>query len=400
MLIQPGTRADRHTIMVAPGVRIEHLRPRRGVIVPDDDSVAAFVGLSSRGPLIGAHPIESWAEFRDRFGESAPGAFLPDAVRGFFSNGGRIAFVARVGSPGDDPGPDGFLGFGPERERPSGMAAVLSVDNVRLIAVPDLSSTLSPEACVSVYRTLLDRVEEGGDRLVIIDGPRASGAEEMIAWAARLRSSSAVIYAPWIKVASEDDGRARAVPPCGHLAGSYARTERSRGIHWPPANVVIHGAVDLESGAGETEDFRLVSERINMLRADPARGIRALGARTLAGEPVHVRRLLISIRGAIRSGTEWVVFEPRTEASRKAVTRTVRSYLERLWRTGALAGATPDEAFCVDCRTAESDTEDGILICQVGVAPVRPAEFVVIRIQHRYDGGRVSTEGEEGNLAK
>lgn len=397
MAVTDTCRASSEVMTVAPGVRIEVRKSHTPAIPEDDPSVVGFVGLASRGPHTGAFPVGSWAEFRDRFGGPSPGAYLAEAARGFFSNGGRRAYVAKVGPPGGTIVPRDFLGARGAGDGAAGIESILSIDEIGLIAVPDLTSALKADQAVLVYRFLIDRVERRGDRLVILDPPRGIDPHQIGEWSADLSSSSAALYFPWVRVASD---ATTPVPPSGHVAGTYARIDRRDGPHRPPANAILAGAVDLDTRLDEQEACAVAASRINVLRAFPGRGVRAFGARTLQGDPVNVRRLMITVAKAIRCGTGWVAFEPQTDRVRTAIVRSVTAYLSRLWRGGALAGAAAEEAFYVRCDGSIPDASAGTLVCEIGIAPVRPAEFIVLRIVHRHEGGLAPTEGEEGNLAR
>jgi phage tail sheath protein FI len=201
-------------------------------------------------------------------------------------------------------------------------------------------------------------------------------------------SKYAALYYPWIKVADptgETDGRM--VPPSGHLAGIWARNDSERGVHKAPANEIVRGALGLEVQLTRNEQDTLNPVGVNCIRAFPGRGIRVWGARTLSSDPswryLNVRRLFNYVEKSIDNGTQWVVFEPNDMDLWGRVRRNVGAFLTRLWADGALFGASADEAFFVKCD-AELNTEDvrdaGQLIVEIGIAPVKPAEFVIFRI--------------------
>ena len=191
------------------------------------------------------------------------------------------------------------------------------------------------------------------------------------------------------------------VPPCGHVAGIYARVDVERGVHKAPANEVVRGIVRQRLQSGEEPLSHTLSKHqqdilnprgINVIRdfRSKGRGIRVWGARTMSSDAewkyVNVRRLFIFLVQSIDRGTQWVVFEPNDEATWAAVRRAVENFLVTVWRTGALLGTTPDEAFFVKCdRTTmtQDDIDNGRLICLIGIAPVKPAEFVIVRIAHK-----------------
>ena len=187
------------------------------------------------------------------------------------------------------------------------------------------------------------------------------------------------------------------VPPSGHMAGIWARTDEDRGVHKAPANEVVRGAISLELQLTTAEQGQLNPVGINCIRSFPGRGIRVWGARTLSSDQawkyLNVRRLFNYIEESLLVGTQWVVFEPNDLRLWQRVKRTVSAFLMGTWRDGALFGATPEEGFYVKCD-AETNPPDAIdrgeLVVEIGIAPVKPAEFVVIRIAQFSGGAAVS----------
>jgi phage tail sheath protein FI len=177
------------------------------------------------------------------------------------------------------------------------------------------------------------------------------------------------------------------LPPEGFLAGIYARSDNERGVHKAPANEIVRGALGFNVPVSHGTQEVLNPEGINVLRSFEGRGNRVWGARTLSSDPewtyVNVRRLFIYLEASIDRSTQWAVFEPNNEALWKKVSMTIESFLVDVWRTGALMGNSPNEAFFVRCdRTtmSQGDLDNGRLICLIGVAPTKPAEFVIFRI--------------------
>jgi hypothetical protein len=221
--------------------------------------------------------------------------------------------------------------------------------------------------------------------------PQQQRPQDAEAWLDRFgrRSPFAALYYPWIKVLDPRSGQPKFVPPCGHMMGIWCRTDELRGIHKAPANEVPRGILGLAYETNFREQEFLNPRGINCIRKFRDRGYLVWGARTLAQRNdidwryISVRRLMSYLEKSIELGTEWAVFEPNDEDLWARVTRTVRNFLERIWREGALFGATPEEAFYVRCD-AELNTPEtmklGLLYIEVGVAPVRPAEFVVFRV--------------------
>jgi hypothetical protein len=206
-------------------------------------------------------------------------------------------------------------------------------------------------------------------------------------------SKFAALYYPWIKV-DGPDGEAIDVPPCGHIAGVYARSDNERGVHKAPANEVVRGALGATVQITKGEQDTLNPSGINCIRTFPGRGIRVWGARTLSSDPawryVNVRRLFNYVEASIERGTQWVVFEPNDADLWARARRDVSAFLTGVWRDGALFGATAGEAFFVKCD-AENNPPDvrdrGQLYIDVGMAPVKPAEFVVFRFSQYTSGG-------------
>jgi len=177
-------------------------------------------------------------------------------------------------------------------------------------------------------------------------------------------------------------------PPSGHVAGIYARTDQRRGVHKAPANETVIGALGLERMVTRDEQGTLNKAGVNVIRFFPDQGIRLWGARTLADESsewryVPVRRLVNMIKESIENGTRWTVFEPNDPTLWKSVERNVRAFLMTLWRQGALFGEKPDEAFFVRCDSETNppaSVDAGQLVTEIGIAPVKPAEFIVFRL--------------------
>ena len=188
------------------------------------------------------------------------------------------------------------------------------------------------------------------------------------------------------------------VPPSGHMAGIWARSDATRGVHKAPANEVVRGAIELETNITRSEHDLLNPNGINAIRSFPGRGIRVWGARTLSSDPawryINVRRLFNYLEESILGGTQWVVFEPNDYDLWQRIRRTISAFLVRQWRDGALFGATPGEAFYVKCDDETNPPEfidAGQVTCEIGVAPVKPAEFVVFRLA-QFSGGAALTE--------
>jgi phage tail sheath protein FI len=275
----------------------------------------------------------------------------------------------------------------------SGLAALVAVDEVGVIAVPDAMwlhdrapGPVGELAARRVQDELVAACERREDRFAIVDIPRSTDVEWVRRWRRRTDSSYAAFYWPWLEVAGVADGLPRAVPPSGHLAGCYARRDRD-GVHFAPANLAIAGAQDVALRLGEDHALALDGDAVNTFRIQ--RGIRPWGARTAAEDPawrhVSVRRLFVMLRRSIDAGFAWIAFEPNDARTWSAVRERIAAFLGELHATGALAGKTPEDAFYVRCD-AETNPADqvarGVLRCEIGVAPLVPAEFLTIILEH------------------
>jgi uncharacterized protein len=200
-------------------------------------------------------------------------------------------------------------------------------------------------------------------------------------------SSYAAFYYPWIVISDPSTGARKLVPPGGHTLGVFARSDSERGVFKAPANETLRGVLDLEFDTNDSTQDALNPQSVNVIRRFPGRGIRIWGARTITSDAlwkyVSVRRLFIFLERSIYEGTQWVVFEPNDDRLWARVIDTIRLFLRAQWRLGALFGRTEQEAFFITCdRTtmSQDDILNGRLICEIGIAPVRPAEFVIFRI--------------------
>ncbi len=304
--------------------------------------------------------------------------------------------------------------YGKSQDR-SGIQGLFEVDDVAMVACPDLMlvyerGLLSLDQVHAVMEMMITGCENSAPspayRMAVIDPPpvkprrgsspvspdqqKPQDVESWLMDGFGRRSQFAALYYPWIKVADpRNAGQGKLVPPCGHMMGIWCRTDETRGIHKAPANEVPRGVLGLAYDTNFREQELLNPKGINCIRRFRDRGLQVWGARTLV-EPadvnwryISVRRLMSYIAKSIEMGTQWAVFEPNDEDLWARVTRTVKNFLERLWRSGALFGSSPDQAFYVKCD-AELNTPEtmklGMLLVEVGIAPVRPAEFVIFRI--------------------
>ncbi|MEU8973349.1 phage tail sheath family protein [Streptomyces monashensis] len=277
----------------------------------------------------------------------------------------------------------------------TGFAGLESIDEITMVAVPDLMGAfqrgdIDAEGVRTVQLAVISHCEQMGDRVAVLDTPPGLNAQQVRHWRneeAGYDSRYATLYYPWVRVFDPAAGRNTTVPPSGHIAGVWARSDAERGVHKAPANEVIRGAVDLDVRLSKGEQDLLNPIGVNCVRAFPGRGIRIWGARTLSSDPawryLNVRRLFNYLEESILLGTQWVVFEPNDDRLWSSIRRNVTAFLTEEWRRGALFGRTAEEAFYVKCdrdNNPQTSIDQGRVVCEIGVSPVKPAEFVVFRL--------------------
>jgi phage tail sheath protein FI len=285
----------------------------------------------------------------------------------------------------------------------TGINGLAIAEDVTMVIVPDLltaatkaDGTVDLGLWKSVQTALIAHCELEGNRMAILDAPPGMTAQQVKEWrsdTAMYDSQFAALYYPWIKVenpAGTNGNREVFVPPSGHVAGVWARTDESRGVWKAPANDTIRGCLDVERPVSKNEQSLLNPVGINCIRPFGTRGIRIWGARTLSSDSdwryINVRRLFNMVETTILDGTQWAVFEPNDVSLWEGVKRTLTAFLTGLWRSGALFGASPDQAFYVKCDAETNPPEsidEGRLVVEVGIAPVKPAEFVIFRISQQ-----------------
>ncbi len=265
--------------------------------------------------------------------------------------------------------------------------AALDLDEFRSVAIVH-----APAAAPEVVQSVITHCERNRFRFAVIDSDANQGNISALDPRTDLQDTKyAAFYYPWIWVSDPRSGRRIKVPPGGSVCGIYALTDETRGVFKAPANEVVAGALDLEFDINDSMQGLLNPNSVNVLRRFPGRGIRVWGARTLASDPlwkyVPVRRLFIFLEASIYNSTQWVVFEPNDDKLWARVKQSVTLFLRTQWREGALLGAKEEDAFHVAVGRGETMSEDDILngrlIVEVGIAPVRPAEFVIFRVYQK-----------------
>lgn len=326
----------------------------------------------------------NFTEYKNSFGDFSldpDHRKLTQAVYGFFNNGGARCYVARITA---------------EVDINNALAAFELVDEIAIVAAPGLSSDNTRSQIVTHCTNM-------HDRFAIFDGPEtATDLTTLTGTSMPNRTDYAAWYFPWIKVfdpAAQKYGNnptgAVSVPPSGHVAGIYARVDTLRGVHKAPANETIMGALDVTQRLSKAHQDGLNPKGVNCIRVLND-NILVWGARTIGGDAnadvkyINVRRTLLFLRKSIDEGTQWVVFEPNSPALWQKITRNVSAFLTDVWRSGALFGNTPQEAFYVKCdkeTNPQSSIDNGQVVTEIGVAIVRPAEFVIFRISQMAGAG-------------
>lgn len=280
--------------------------------------------------------------------------------------------------------PDDFIGKDNGPGKRTGIQAFIDNDVVSIMAVPGVTDP-------NVQLMLVAHCENLGSRFAILDVPKdLKKVTDVSVHREMFDSNYAAMYHPWLQVFDPLDKKNIFIPPSGSMLGIYARSDNTRGVHKAPANEVVRGCTGLDCQYNKVEQDILNPKGVNLIRSFPGQGIRVWGARTCTSNAqwkyINVRRLFIYIEESIKANTNWVVFEPNDELLWVRVSRTVEAFLTTLWRNGALAGTTTDEAFFVNVgrnTMSQDDIDNGRLICVIGVAPVKPAEFVIFRITQK-----------------
>jgi len=321
-------------------------------------------------PLVVPQPITNWEQFKNKFGDFQAGnSTLAHAVYGYFNNGGTRCWVSRV----EDLTNATTVGDALKRFE--------AIDEIAIVGGPGALTA-------AVQLKVIEHCENMKDRFVILDGQQTKTIDVTSIQGTVRDSSYAALYFPWLQVFDPVTNAPIFIPPSGHMAGIYARVDQERGVHKAPANEIVRGALGVEYQVSKNEQDGLNPDGVNVIRAFDG-NIRVWGARTLGGKDnkefmyVNVRRLMNFLRESIDEGTQFVVFEPNAPALWQKIIRSVRGFLTNVWRDGALFGNTPEEAFYVKCDETTNPPEVrelGQVVTEIGVAIVKPAEFVIFRI--------------------
>lgn len=371
---------------LSPGVFVEEVPSGSSPIAGVGTTTAAFVGNVAATVTMPAIPgggpgvfypvapegipqlVTNWGEFKTKFGDFQAGnSTLAHAVYGFFNNGGTRCWIVRIDTVATVA---------------EALDELVPIDEIALVAVPGSQDAAEQTALVS-------HCESVGDRFAILDGQQTPTDLTSADIQGTVSDSSyAAMYFPWIEVHDPITDANIFVGPSGHIAGLYSRVDGARGVHKAPANEGIRGALGVERRLSGSDQNGLNPDGINVIRNFNG-SITVWGARTLGGDAnnewkyINIRRLFLFLSESIEEGTRWAVFEPNTQDLWAKMTRNVNAFLTNVWRTGALYGSTPEEAFYVKCdeeTNPPAARDAGQVVIEVGVAPSKPAEFVVFRI--------------------
>jgi phage tail sheath protein FI len=394
--VGPGTAANRIFVRLGPGTTLDKDKKPVGFRLtvfywdrPGTEPFDAFaetarlprpyltedfddLSLNPESPVYYEKRVNNGNSSLIELDKIPPGAAIPTSVQT-----GSLA----GGADGGTPGSPQFKGENADPTLRTGLAA-LELDPFREVAL-----VYAPAAGGDIVKDVITHCERNRFRFAVIDAPPNSGVPANLDPRTDNDTKYAAFYYPWISVADPRSGARVDIPPGGPVLGIYARTDNTRGVFKAPANETVAGALDLEYDIDHGTQEVLNPRGVNVIRQFPGRGIRVWGARTLSSDPlwkyVPVRRLFIFIEASIYNSTQWVVFEPNDYKLWARVKQTVTLFLRTQWREGALLGAKEEEAFSVAVgreTMTEDDILNGRLIIEVGIAPVRPAEFVIFRV--------------------
>ena len=381
---------------LAPGVYLEETSFRSKSIEGVSTSTTGFAGPTCKGPTSGTPELlTSFGDFESiyggyenlKFNSGEAINYIANAVKNYFDNGGSRLYVARVATDRAEPGAEAYK---------APLATLGAIEDVSIIAAPGYSS-FAMNTRQGIQNALIAHAERNGAyRIAVLDTPRAQTPAAALRIKSRIDSSYAALYYPWVLASNplvqpgnRNIAQEILLPPSGFVCGIYARTDKTRGVWSPPANETLHGMLRLETDIGLADQNLLNRNGVNCLRFFPGRGNLLWGARTTSSDLewkyVNTRRYLIYLEHSIERSTQWAVFENNGPKLWASVRESVSSFLYREWVSGALPGASADEAFFVRCdRTTmtQGDLDNGRLVCLIGISALKPAEFIVFKIGH------------------
>jgi phage tail sheath protein FI len=412
-----------------PGVYVEEIESGSKPIEAGSTSIVGFLGVAEKGPVNEAVLVTNWSQYTGVFGALHSGGWLGHGVYQFFQNGGTKCYINNLAPPQTAAAPESFgseslgsesLGeddFEEEHEdsaprkargeentytkvsnpadigrliigkdeglgKKTGLYLFDTIPDISLVAAPGLTDPAAQDA-------ILSHCEKNRYRFAVLDSP-----EELPGGIDTLPmprdSIMGAYYFPWVSMYDMVADQELFAPPSGGICGIYSRVDATRGVHKAPANEIFRTALSLKYKLTDGEQELLNPKGVNCIRAFPGRGIRVWGARTFSSNSewkyINVRRLFCMIEQAVQNGTHWVVFEPNTPDLWKKIVRNLTAFLLNIWKSGALFGETPEEAFYVRCDAElnpQESIELGYVIAEIGIAPAKPAEFVVFRFTQK-----------------
>lgn len=396
-----------------PGVYVEEIESGSKPIEAGSTSVAGFLGIAEKGPIDTAMLVTNWTQYTKTFGGMHEAGWLGHAVYQFFQNGGTKCFINNLATPEKTEGSgesEGEEGEGEEKKekkiievknpdniakliigkdegvgKKSGLFLFDSVTDIAIIAAPGVTDPAAQDA-------ILTHCENNRFRIAVLDAPETleAGIDTM---PMPRDSILGAYYFPWITMYDPAADQNMFAPPSGGVCGVYSRVDGTRGVHKAPANELLKTALGVKYNLTDAEQELLNPRGINCIRDFPGRGIRVWGARTISSNAewryINVRRLFCMVEKALQNGTNWIVFEPNTRDLWKKVVRNITAFLLNIWKSGALFGDSPEEAFYVRCDDELNPPESidaGYIIVELGMAPAKPAEFVVFRVSQKILG--------------
>lgn len=401
-----------------PGVYVEEVSGGSKPIEAGATNVVGFLGIAQKGPINDPTLVTNWTQYTKLFGGMHQGGWLGHAVYQFFQNGGTKCYINNLDeskfkeAAKAEGGKDAAKAEGKDAEnkeaakkeeyvvknpdnitkliigkddgpgKRTGLFAFNPITDISIVCAPGVSDPAAQDA-------ILSHCEQNRFRVAILDAPET--IEKGIDTIPMPRDSTmGAYYFPYVKMYDPEADVELFAPPSGGVAGVYGRVDGARGVHKAPANEIYRGATGVKYPLTDAEQELLNPKGINCIREFEGRGIRVWGARTFSSDPewryINVRRLFCMVEKAIQNGTNWVVFEPNTRALWKQIVRNLTAFLLRIWKDGALFGDSPEEAFYVRCDDELNPPESidaGYVVCELGIAPAKPAEFVVFRISQK-----------------
>jgi phage tail sheath protein FI len=420
-----NSRVDQISRYRIPGVHIDFAAPEE--VVEFKTGIPVFIGfgeLTDPTDLALKHSqrklwrrVTSWQQFIASIKKTPSNGYLRHAVRGFFENGGDYCVIVPVSW--DEASKSGVDVDALIRIFADGEGVLEDIEDIDLVCVPDLMMMDNFESrarIVEVQRQILQHCKRMGDRFAILDMPlkalspsdqavsteeikqqqnnlyAAAILNEVIEYRYQISGSDGAVYFPWICVRG-DDGELKSIPPCGHVAGIYARSDAKAGVFKAPANELVEGAFDLSNAFTNNQLAELNHAGVNCFRSFPSRGIRVWGARTLSvfqhDQYISIRRLFLTLVRWIKVNTRDLVFETNNASIWDRIKFRLEGYCYQLFEKGALKGQSVEEAYYVKCDQELNGSlawDSGKVVSEIALAPIAPAEFIIIRITQSANG--------------